>query len=331
MKFRLVDSSQYDSGELDRFDDRTVYQTNEWVSFLAHTQNAKRIVAELKDDRVALGYFTGLTFRRMGIRILGSPFAGWTTPYMGFNLLPGVRRWKALQALETFAFQDLKCLYMEICDRRFSFEDGERLGFACSSYDSYGTDLTQTKEELFNKMTSACRRCIRKAEKSGVRIEESRDALFADEYYEQLKDVFAKQNLVPTYSIDRVRKLIHYLLPTGHLLLLRARGPNGNCIGTGIYPGMNKVAQFWGNASFRWGQHLRPNEALHWYAMRYWQERGIEFFDWGGGGAYKQKFGAHRISIPRFSQGRFRILSLLRDQAEAMFRRKQRLRGWLQT
>lgn len=250
---------------------------------------------------------------------------------MGFNLLPGVPRWQALQALRTFVFQDLKCLYMEVCDRQFCFEDGERLGFRCSYYDSYGTDLTQTEEDLFSNMTSACRRCIRKAEKSGVQVEESRDASFADEYYEQLKDVFAKQNLVPTYSPNRARKLIRHLLPTGHLLLLRARDPEGNCIATGIYAGMNKVAQFWGNASFRSGHYLRPNEALHWHAIRYWKKRGVEVFDWGGGGTYKQKFGANRISIPRFSQSRFPILFQLRDEAQRMFSRKQRLAGWVQS
>jgi len=74
---------------------------------------------------------------------------------------------------------------------------------------------------------------------------------------------------VPTYGVDRVRALIRNLHPTGRLLLLRARDPEGKGIATGIYPGMNDVAQFWGNASFRSGQQWRPNETLHWYAMRY--------------------------------------------------------------
>src|SRR3546814_11089406 len=37
--------------------------------------------------------------------------------------------------------------------------------------------------------------------------------------------------------------------------------------------------------------HLRPNQALHWHAMRYWKARGVILHDWGGTGAYKQNYG----------------------------------------
>jgi hypothetical protein len=54
---------------------------------------------------------------------------------------------------------------------------------------------------------------------------------------------------------------------------------------------MNEVAFFWGNASWRADQHWRPNEFLHWYALRDWKARGVKMFDWGGGGTYKEKYG----------------------------------------
>ena len=163
---------------------------------------------------------------------------------------------------------------MEVSDPNFSFEDGEAAGFKTEYYASYRTDLTRSEEDLFDGMESACRRCIRKAEKSGLKIEEAHGLAFADEYYEQLKDVFAKQSLVPTYSVERVRALVRNVEPSGNILLLRARDPEGKCIATGIYPGFNQIAEFWGNASFRAHQNLRPNEACHWYAMRYWKKRG---------------------------------------------------------
>jgi hypothetical protein len=331
MKFHLLDpASDFRWDELDKFEDRTVFQTRPWINFLAETQNGAPVFAELRQDGAVLGYFTGLVIRRMGIRMLGSSFPGWTTPYIGFNLLPGVSRWRALEALEAFAFGDLKCLHMEISDRFFSTEDGARLGFACGSYDSYETDLTLSEEELFQNMNSACRRCIRKAEKSGLRIEETQDPAFAHVYYEQLKDVFAKQNLVPSYGLERVEKLVEHLLPTGRLLLLRALDPNGSCIGTGIYPAMNQVAEFWGNASFRAGQQLRPNESLHWYAMRYWKQRGVQIFDWGGRGDYKEKYGVKAVSIPWFQKSRYRLLGSLRTEAKRLFDLRQRVLGRMQ-
>jgi len=268
-------------------------------------------------------------FSKMGVRVLGSSFPGWTTPYIGFNLVPGASRASALAAVEQFAWQTLKCLHMEVSDPYFTVEDGQELGFACQFYTSYRTDLTKSEDELFNSMDSACRRCVRKAEKSGVLIEEAHDAGFAAEYYEQLKDVFAKQGLVPTYKLDRVRALVKHLAPTGRILLLRARDPEGKCIATGIFPGFNKIAEFWGNASFRSSQAFRPNEAIQWYVMRHWKRRGVELYDWGGEGTYKEKYGCTVHKVPWFTKSRYQFVSKLRDEAKEMFARKQRLLGWL--
>jgi hypothetical protein len=312
---------------LDQLDDRTVFQTREWLAFIAETQNAEPVVAEVRQGSSRVGYFTGLMIRRMGVRILGSSFPGWTTPYVGFNLSPEISRRAALEALEVFAFRELGCWHLEVSDRSFQPEDGVPLGYSLDAYQSYETDLTRSEEELFNQMTSACRRCVRKAEKSGTRIEEAHGPAFAEEYYDQLKDVFAKQELVPTYDLERVQSLIRHLDSTGRLLLLRALDPQGRPIGTGIYPGMNKVALFWGNASYRHSQSFRPNEALHWYAMRYWKRQGVEVFDWGGGGEYKEKYGNRPASVPWFRKSRYRFLGTMRAEAKRLFDLRQRLLG----
>lgn len=330
MKAKLIDPESVDWAMLDRFADRTVFQTQQWLQFVRDTQRAKIVLCELAEGGEVAGYFSGLVFSRLGVRVLGSSFPGWTTPYMGFNLAPGVPRKSALAAVEELAWGELKCLHMEISDPFFSFDDGEDLGFTSEAYASYRTDLTQSEDTLFNNMDSACRRCIRKAEKSGVTIEEAHDAGFAEEYYEQLKDVFGKQGLVPTYPVERVRALVKNLEPTGRILLLRARDAAGECIATGIFPGFNKIAEFWGNASWRSSQHLRPNEAIHWYAMRYWKARGAEVYDWGGEGKYKEKYGCVEHRVPWFTKSRFAVISGMRGQARKMFAQKQRLQGWLQ-
>jgi hypothetical protein len=330
MKFYSIDVRSADWKLLDQFADRTVFQTREWLQFVAESQNAQPVLAELREKSEILGYFTGLTLSKFGMKVLGSSFPGWTTPYIGFNLNPGVSRRAALEALEKFAWDDLKSLHLEVSDPNFSFEDGAIPGFKTEYYASYRTDLSRSEEDLFNGMESACRRCIRKAEKSGLKIEEAHDLAFADEYYEQLKDVFAKQSLVPTYSVERVRALVRNLEPGGNILLLRARDPEGKCIATGIYPGFNHIAEFWGNASFRAYQGLRPNEACHWYAMRYWKKRGVTIFDWGGEGTYKEKYGCTPHRVPWFTKSRYQIVGALRNEARNMFARKQKFLGWLQ-
>jgi hypothetical protein len=330
MKCEIVDFEKADWKRLDSFADRTVFQTREWVRFVAQSQSAHPVLAQLTESGKVVGYFTGLTFTRLGIKVLGSSFPGWTTPYIGFNLEAGASRTDALAALEQAAWNDWKCLHMEVSDPHFSGEEGQALGFQTSHYISYRTDLTKSEDELFQGMDSACRRCVRKAEKSGVTIEEAHDLAFADEYYEQLKDVFAKQGLVPTYDVERVRALVCHLEPGGNVLLVRARDPEGKCIATGIFPGFNKIVEFWGNASFRSSQGFRPNEFIQWYVMRYWKKRGAQIYDWGGEGTYKEKYGCIVHRVPWFIKSRYPFVSKLRDGAKKMYRGKQRLVGWWQ-
>src|SRR3546814_13152959 len=79
-------------------------------------------------------------------------------------------------------------------------------------------------------------------------------------------------------------------------LLLRARAPGGESIATGIFAGFGRYSTFWGNGSVTDMLHLRPNQALHWYAMRYWKARGVHLHDWGGTGDYKKNYGPDRKS-----------------------------------
>jgi hypothetical protein len=315
--------------QIDGRSDRNVFQTREWVSFVATTQGAEPVLAAVKEDGATVGYFTGLLVRRFGIPILGSPLPGWTTQYMGFVLDDGVSRRRAAEALLSFAFDELGCMHLELRDPTIQLDTVSGLGFEYTPKTSLEVDLRQREDEIFARMTSACRRCIRKAEKAGVTVEEASDDAFADDYYGQLEDVFAKQSLVPMYGVDRVRALIEDVHPTGRLLLLRARSPEGECIATGIFPALNRTMYFWGGASWRAHQILRPNEAVMWHAMRYWKARGVVACDLGGGADYKRKYGPREVETPFFRKSRFRAVSRMRAVARQAFRQRQRAMGRL--
>lgn len=312
--------------DLDDFEDRTVYQTPAWLAFVAEAQRGRIVVADVLDGAAVVGRFSGVLVSRLGVRILGSSLPGWTTPYLGFNLREGYRRRDALAALERFAFGELGAFHLEVSDRQLTREDGAAIGARPGTLYTYESDLTRDEATLFAAMTGACRRCIRKAERSGVTVEPAdADDAFAAEFHAQLADVFAKQGKVPTYPLARVRALVRHLGGTGHLLLLRARGPDGGCVATGIYPAYHRVAEMWGNASWRAHQPLRPNEALHWYAMRYWQARGVTVFDWGGGGSYKEKYGGTGVHRPWLRKSRFGMLEVLRTGARRAVALRQRV------
>jgi hypothetical protein len=331
-RFERIQWDEVDWPRLDGYQDRTLFQTRAWVEFLAEIQGGEPVVAVLDDGGERLGFFTGLVVRRLGLRFLGSPLPGWTTPYMGFNLLPGVPRRVAATALSDFADKGLGCVHLELRDRWLTDEDVTGLGFARRrdvGYDdrTFEIDLRRSEDAVFAGMSSACRRAIRKAEKSGVAIEEVVDAAFAADFYDQLREVFVRQGLVPTYGLDRVQALIRHLQPAGMLLLLRARDAEGRCIATGIFPAFGEMMFFWGGASYRAHQHNRPNEALHWHAIRYWKARGATRYDLGGFMDYKEKYGGVEVAIPGFRRSRHSWIALARTAAPTGMRAKQALMG----
>ncbi|HEU4423551.1 MAG TPA: GNAT family N-acetyltransferase [Pilimelia sp.] len=319
-----IGAEAVDWATLDSFPDRNVCQTKGWLSFVAATQRADVVVAAVRDGPATVGYFTGLVLERYGVRVLGAPLPGWTTAYLGFNLVDGVPRREALRALLPFAFDTLRCAHVEIRDRRLSAADYEALGLPWTPSPTHLIDLGHSEDELFNRMAPACRRSIRKASNKGVIVEPASDPAFADDFYDQLRDVFAKQGLVPTYSVDRVRALIDHLGPTGNLLLLRARDPDGRCIATAICPWFNRAMLAWGTASYRRGQHLRPNEVLIWHAMRFAKQRGVTEFDLCGGGSYKSKYGTVETVVPWARRSRSALVAGLRAAVKEGFAMRQR-------
>ncbi|MDH5571577.1 MAG: GNAT family N-acetyltransferase [Gammaproteobacteria bacterium] len=293
--FERIDINNAPWQELDVFEDRSVFQTYPWIKFIAESQAAEPLLVKIKDNEHILGYFTGLIVYKLGLKILGSPFNGWTTTYMGFNLLSDASLNEVLEAFSGYVFNDLGCRILQISERRFSDVDLDNSSYLLVNYRNLEIDLTHTEADLLSKMASAKRRGIKKAAKSGITIEEVSDIDFADDYYAQLEEVFAKRSLTPTYNKERVIALIRNLQPSGKLLLLRARNPDGVCIATGIFPAFNDTMLFWGGASWRKHQHYHPNEYLFWYAMKYWKNKGIKTFNLGGWADYKKQYGGEKI------------------------------------
>ena len=311
----------------DRYADHTIFQTEPWIKFLEETQAAEPVFAHVLSGRRVIGRFVGLLITKLGIRILGSPMRGWTTSYMGLCLEEDVDRLAALRALTEFAVDELRCMHLELFDRHLSFAAMDDGGYRFFSQTGFEIDLGKSDEQLLAGMTQGCRRNIRKAQRAGVQVEVAKDGAFVSDYCKQLKDVFARQGLVPPYNEDRVASLMRNILPTGNLLLLRALDPYGKCIATGIYPAGNTTMYFWGGASWREHHHLRPNQMLHWAAMMYWKARGMKSYDMGGGGAYKKQYGGREIAVPWVMASKYPALHLLRNCARTAWRIRQRTSG----
>ncbi|HWM56167.1 MAG TPA: GNAT family N-acetyltransferase [Solirubrobacterales bacterium] len=305
VQLERVDLADVEWDRLDAFEDRTVFQTREWLEFLVATQGGEPVVARVLDRDEQVGWFTGMKVKRFGVPILGSPFRGWTSGPIGFNLREGISRGAAVEALSRFAFGELRCLYLELLDRRLAFDEVEEARHSETvPFKTFELDLSRSEEDLFAAMSSACRRAVRKSEKVGVHVEQASGEAFADEYYEQLEDVFAKQSLSPPYPVERVREMIRLVEPSGRLLMLRALSPDGEPIASTIFPVFKSFAYFWGGASLRSKQIMRPNEAIFWHAIRHVKGLGVPLLDLGGQGEYKRKYGGRQVEVPFLRRSR---------------------------
>jgi hypothetical protein len=99
MEFHRLAPEEIDWEAMDAFDDRVFSQRRHWLQFVSSFVKGEVVVAALEDGGRRLGYFTGIRSRIWGVPVLGSPFRGWLTVDMGFNLAPDVPRSEALAAL----------------------------------------------------------------------------------------------------------------------------------------------------------------------------------------------------------------------------------------
>ena len=336
ISFERVPVSAVPFGELDRFADRTVHQTPEWLSFLAETQRAEPVVLRLHRGVEELGWFTGAISRRAGVRILGSPMRGWMTSHMGFNLVDDSQVDEATRTLADHAFGELGCWHVEVMDRRFAAGRGRPEGFASTPLHTLEVPLV-ADDELLGAMTSHGRRDVRKSLRTGVLIEEveGEDPSFVEQYQALATTVFAKRGRRPPHSAARVQALVRHVHPAGRLLLLRARTPSGEVAAAGLFAGLpGGTAYFTLQASDPSQHRWYPNEAMVWEAMRRWRDRGAVRFDLGGRQPgsptdFKRKFGGEPVTTEWVRRSRVGALEHARSiaaRAQRTIQSRPRLR-----
>ena len=329
-QFSLISMNDLDVEEYNSIASKRIFTTFPWISFVQNDSKAEPVFVRITTDDTFVGYFTGAIVKKFGIRILGSPFNGWSTCHMGIDSDTDLSKCDIIRELIPFLFKELKCRFIEIIDRDITVEDAKASGFYAEEATTLTMPIDMDDDALFARMKPVCRTNIRQFERRGARLEiaEPNDS-FAEQYYSQLEDVFAKQGMVPTYSLEKVKCLLRSLAGTGSLLCLRVISPDDRCIATSIYLGYNRVFYFWGGASYRSDQNYRPNEYMFWSAIRYWRERGFSTFDMCGVRDYKRKLGSTEDTYAQLSFSRPKLLIFLKNAAKSAYFLSLKIKGKL--
>jgi len=322
--FKEVCIKEIDVEEYHALPQKSVLTTKDWIEFVEEDSKATPIILRITEGSRFVGYFTSLVIRKFRLKIVGSPFPGWSTPYMGMDLVDSSEKIRVLPELISFIMKEIKCSYFQINDRDITFEEL----FKIKEFHNLFVSKTETLELnidgddafIFKNMKTDCRNFIRQFERRGAIIEQAEpNDEFAEEYYQQLIDVFAKQNLVPTYTVEKVKCLLRHLAKSNCVLCLRVTSPEGEKIASSIFPAFNKKMFFWGGASLRKYQNYRPNEFMIYTAIRYWRDHGCTEFDMVGNRPYKKKFGSWEVQYPCITVSKYRFLIALKNIAASMY------------
>ena len=322
--FTEVPLEDISESEFYGYSKKPVLTTKEWLSFVKEDSHVDPVILRISENGSFVGFFSGFKAKKYGVTIIGSPFSGWSTPYMGLDVEGSSKKVDIIPELIDYLKKTYKALYIQIGDREITFEDAERLkelsGYNIESSGTLELSIDMDDEHLYKQMKTDCRNFINQFTRRGARVEEAvPDDAFAEEYYKQLKDVFAKQQLVPTYSVEKVKCLLKNLSVNDRVLCLKVISPENKCIATGIFPGFNHKMFFWGGASYREDQQYRPNEYMIYTAMKYWRDKGCKVFDMVGIRPYKKKFGAYEVHYPSIVVAKYSILITMRKIAAKLY------------
>lgn len=326
--FVLINEKEIPWNDIEQCCDATIFKTKDWSEFLVNSQPLKPFVIEILKNNTIYGYFVSYRFIKFGLKIIGSPFEGWTTSYQGLSMKNKISREERVFIYRGLCRFVLKhCVFIQFQDWNLDFEDINSHFKNISVNESYYLDLSSDIESLYRSFKQkSCQYSIKKAQKLGVIVCEPNNLdEFADEYYNELLDVFAKQNLRPTYDAQRVKLMLRCLSPE-HRVLLEARHPDTNVvIATIIFVLHNGMAFYWGAASYREYQKLCPNELLMFEAIKQMKVKGVTLLEMEGIRSYKEKYNPVRYSKPKVMMAKYPILISMKNISKKLY---YRLKGF---
>lgn len=329
-KFHLYTLQEINRDEYENYPRKNLFTTIEYLTFLSKWKNVNPIIVKISDDADSLiGYFTGCSFKKFGIKILGSPFFGYMGQHMGFDFVDinQANKSEILDELIRFLKKRKVMSLMVFADFQFSPEDIAQCKTKLFHNDIRGTymlDLTLPEDIIFKNFKSGYRTCVRKFEKLGGTIVEEWSEDLMKVHHQQLKEVFERKKMSPPNYEDRLY-LLHKMYPD-MIYAIKALDANGNNIASSFYLMGGTFAFFQSNASYTDALLYNANQALMWHAIKHFKNKGLKTLDLAGRASYKENFGATLYNTPTTIWTKYaflyRILMITRKAYYSTFRLK---------
>ena len=275
------------------FPEHKLYHLPEWFNFVEHTQKIEKLVYIISHGDEIVGYLPGFIIRKGPVKIFASPFEGWYTPYMGLLVNDNVNKASLLQIVRDKLNEDGFHFAQFTPPPNTTEETIRQNRYKIQKQVTYIADIEENPEAVLMNFRKSTRYNVRRAMRDGLQVRFTEDKSFIDVFYDQLCQVFAKSNMRPTYSKEKVCALWDNLMPTGMLKATEVVYEN-RTIATRLEVFYRDWMYAHGSASDQNYLRLRPNELARYHVMSYGSKIGVKHYDMMGGGAYKSQFGGEK-------------------------------------
>jgi hypothetical protein len=284
----MIEIKPVTPNEWDRFVDRRTealpFHTSAWLNLLSRIYMLEWDRLGAWQESTLVGIIP-LMYRKLGpFRLCGSPLMKSiaSTPYMAPLSDPEMQA-PIIEALYPFLLSR-RVDHIEIAFPGMiaGTERLASLGYTLQVCHKVILELNDhTIDQLWSGLDDACRRAIRKAVSSGVRIIECHDASFIDEFYCMAQEVYCKAGREPHISKSFYEQLWDNLANTGMVrIYLAAQGDN--VLAGGIFITYKGTVYYLSGVSYDIGLALRPNNLLQWRLIEWATENQYKFYDLGG-------------------------------------------------
>lgn len=303
--------------------DHTVFKSKQWAAFLEEYYKVKPFVIAVSEKEQVIGYFYGQKIKRMGIKIVASPFEGWSTSYQGLTMLSPISVHKRIDIYEElipWLFKNKYCSFFQASDWQLEVPECVHRDLNFELIKGYVLDLTLSEEELYKNMSySSVKYCINKANKNGVEISAVKDTKqYSRDFFSQLSEVFGKQGLKPTHTEEQTYCMLNHTLPN-QMIALSATDREGSAVASAFYPYDGFYGFFSGAASLHSARNLNPNEPLMWEAIKELKNRGVKQMEFGGGRRYKEKYGPTPFVKPKLVAAKYPWILTGKNMAKSSY------------
>ncbi len=314
-----------------RFKNHRVTHKTAWLRSLENCVKGKMLYLVYENRGEIVGCLPGMITRVGPLRVFGSPFPGWQTVSMGpvFDEYATSTN-ELIEPLIQYLELEYGVHHIEIMCADLDHSIMERCGFRGRiEYTFSATLFPETPERVLKNMKTNAKRNIKRAQELGLITRFRNDEEFADEVFDQIKEVFHRGGNTVPFAKKRVEEFIRNLKDTGNMIAIAIYLPDGEtCIATGLFTVESNELLLWMWTHRTEFRNYRPTEFMTWQVMQKAMELGCDKIDFMGRGDFKAKLGAQLDERKiRWVRSRYQWLTSVRDAAEKIYRWQQSLRG----